>query len=170
MLDDEQHDRESFSCGKAPLDSYLRDDAIPCHLNDANRTYVATAPPDNMVLGFFSISAISVKRSKLSAATQGHVSRFSHVPAILLGQLAVRKSDQRRGMGGNLLMHAFRLAEEVSRDIGVALVIVDAIDAETVKYYEDRGFCLLPKRDRRLFISMKDIRAILPEDRGRVRG
>ena len=73
-------------------------------------------------------------------------------------------------MGGNLLMHAFRLAEEVSRDIGVALVIVDAIDAETVKYYEDRGFCLLPKRDRRLFISMKDIRAILPEDRGRVRG
>jgi predicted GNAT family N-acyltransferase len=152
------HDRGAFSCGIEALDRYLKTQAA----QDAKR-YVAAVfvlvnegEPDR-ILGYYTISATSVKLSELPLATTKKIPKYPNVPATLLGRLAV--SDRCRGMGFGefLLMDALRRSFEQSAQIASAAVVVDAKDEKGLGFYQHYGFTQFPDNQRRLFLSMKTI-------------
>ncbi|MDQ1516237.1 MAG: hypothetical protein QOE80_2067, partial [Actinomycetota bacterium] len=56
-----------------------------------------------------------------------------------------------QGLGAHLLADIFGRVVEASMKVAVLLVVVDAIDAEAVAFYEHFGFVAVPEHTHRLF-------------------
>ena len=76
--------------------------------------------------------------------------RYPHVPAALLGRLAVDLRFRRRGVGGAMVSDAL----ERTRRSGVAAyaLVVDAKDDAAVAFYRHHGFVELS--GRALFVAL----------------
>ena len=163
LLDGASHDKTSFDCGVERLNLYLRNRAVDYAENDISKTYVATPKAGNEVLGFCAVAANSIQRAELSHAVRRRVGKYEQVPAIIIGQMAVHKARQRGGIGGSLLTYVLRLADALSRKVGIALVILEARNEEVKRFYERYGFRELPRAPLLMFISMREIRSFLTQ-------
>ncbi len=161
LLDENKHERALFDCGEEDLNSYLQQKAARYAEKNISVTYVATREGDCGVIGFCAVAATSVERADLNDSFRRRAGRYKQVPAMIIGQLAVRRADTSQGVGWSLVAYALRLAESISRQIGVALVILDARDDKLIQYYERYGFRELTRVPRRMFISTREIRNIL---------
>jgi GNAT superfamily N-acetyltransferase len=81
------------------------------------------------------------------------------VPSVLLARLALDRGLQSQGLGAHLLADVFGRVVEASMKVAVRVVVVDAIDAEAVAFYEHFGFLAIPEHPHRLFQKMSDIEA-----------
>ncbi len=79
------------------------------------------------------------------------------VPAMRIGRLAVDRSAQGEGLGGQLLRHALERALELSRDVGMCIVLVDALDENAKRFYEKFGFLSLIELPLSLVLLMETI-------------
>jgi predicted N-acetyltransferase YhbS len=70
------------------------------------------------------------------------------VPAILLGRLAVAAAHQGKGLGGALVADALARAEK--SEIMAHIMVVDAKDAGSARFYAHLGFEALPGNGLRL--------------------
>ena len=64
------HDRSAFDCGKPALDDFLKRLAGQYERRDFAAVYVATTPPSNAVLGYYSLSSGSVDLTALPEAVR----------------------------------------------------------------------------------------------------
>jgi GNAT superfamily N-acetyltransferase len=80
---------------------------------------------------------------------------------MLFARFAVDKKMQHRGIGRALLKDAFIRTIEASEIGGLAAILVDAIDDKITAFYESYGFIRCPVGERRLIVSIKDVRAWL---------
>lgn len=87
--------------------------------------------------------------------------RYPVVPATLIGRLAVDKRFRGKGTGELLLMDALARCLEVSKLVASAAVIVDAKDERAKGFYIKYGFMELPGADKRLFIPIGTVEAML---------
>lgn len=163
LLDGASHDRTSFDCDVEVLNSYLRDRAVAYAEKDISKTYVAVPKASNEVLGFCAVAATSIQRTQLSRTLQRRVGKYEQVPAILIGKMAVQKALQRQGIGSSLLIYLLRLADALSRKVGIALVILEARNEDAKRLYKRHGFRELPQAPLQLFISMREIRNFLSQ-------
>ena len=85
---------------------------------------------------------------------------------VLLARLAVNADHQGQGLGGWLLAEALRKAVVAGEAAAARLVVVDAIDAEAVRFYAHHGFLAVPEHPLRLYRRMKDIRLSLEKQLG----
>ena len=87
------------------------------------------------------------------------------VPCLLLGQLATDVSWAGRGIGTGLLRHALERCVNAAALVGGRALIVKAIDAEAMAFWQRRGF--IPSKDDHLvlFRSIAAIAASLAEAR-----
>jgi GNAT superfamily N-acetyltransferase len=83
------------------------------------------------------------------------------IPVMLFARFAVHREFQGQGLGEALLRDAFLRTIGASEIGGLAAILVDAIDEKVVAYYTRCGFIECPVGDRKLMISMKDVRANL---------
>jgi len=83
--------------------------------------------------------------------------RYPLISATLLGRLAVDRRFQAQGIGEFLLLDALHRALMQSAEIATAAVVVDAIDADAVKFYQHFGFVRFPAIGSRLFLPMKAV-------------
>lgn len=92
--------------------------------------------PRESVLGFFTLSATSMRKDTLPTAMRDEP--YAVVPAALIGQLAVAHGVSGKGYGRRLVVEAFRtlLAEST---IGWRLVVVDAAPGSD-GFYTKLGF------------------------------
>jgi len=68
---------------------------------------------------------------------------YKHYPAVKIARLAVDKKLQKAGIGAELINFALGIAkQDISAIVGCKFVVVDA-KAESVEFYEKRGFRLL---------------------------
>ena len=80
---------------------------------------------------------------------------------MVLGRLAVGRSEQGKGLGASLLQDALLRAQQAADTVGVRAVLVQAIDAKARDFYLRFGFSPSPIDDLRLMLLMKDLRAFL---------
>ncbi len=158
-LDPSKHDRGGFSCGKAPLDRFLREQADQERRRGVSQTYVLANGRE--ILGFYSLAATSVDLSLVPPEIGKKLPRYPVVPAILLGRLAVDARCAGQGRGEHLLADALRASFETSKKIGAAFVIVDALDKDAAAFYAYMGFCPFQDRPQKLFLRMIDVKAVL---------
>ena len=147
----ERHDLEAFSCGKAPLDDWLKRHARNAS-GQGTRTYVLVDAETRSVIGYCAIAPHLVERDALP----GEIGRGAprQIPAILLAKLALDQRLQGQGLGGELLIRALALIVESSRKAGGKVVVVDAVDDEAAAFYERHDFKRLPGNPHRLVMKL----------------
>lgn len=151
-----QHKRKNFDCGRASLNRYLGRQASQDQRRHVAAPFVV-CDDDERVIGYYTLSAISVDASGLDGHTAHRLPNYPEIPAILLGRLAVDQSQKGKGLGRRLLVDALFRAFRQSGEIGAWAVIVDAIDDEGVAFYTHFGFQQFEDNPSRLFLPMTAI-------------
>lgn len=155
-----QHDRKAFDCGNDKLNDFLHHHARKNHENNSAKTFLAIDTIDNNILGFYSLSPISVLYTSVPDNLKKGLGRYD-VPAFLLGRLAVHKSMQGKGLGGQLLLAAGRRCLAVSSQVGGVAMVIDAKDERAAQWYASYGGGRLLDKPLTLMIPLKTIKAAL---------
>lgn len=159
-----RHDRASFHCGVAELDRYLREQAGQDQRRRVAACYVAVDPDaPKAVLGYYTLSAYSVRLQQLPRATIRQLPRYPDVPAALIGRLAVAAGRQGQRLGEQLLIDALERTLALRDTIGVFAVVVDALSADAAGFYARFGFMAFPSEPLRLFLPVATIEAAFGE-------
>jgi predicted GNAT family N-acyltransferase len=153
------HDRTSFCCGKALLDEFIQRLATQYDKKDMGRTYVAVAPGDVRVVGYYTLSTGALAFASLSEEISRKLPRHP-IPVIHLGRLAVDQSAKGRRLGETLLVDALRRCSELAEQVGVYAVEVYALDEEARGFYLKYGFISLADDLLHLYLSMKAVRKL----------
>ena len=155
------HDLSHFESGKPELDRWLREFARHAAANRTGRTFVWHRG-DRVVAAYYTLAAHEVAKTVLPKRVgRGGPDR---VPAVLLARLALDRGLHGRGLGAVLLADALSRVVEASRKVAVRVVVVDAIDAAAVAFYERFGFSAVAEHPYRLFQKMSDIEAAYSDE------
>lgn len=152
------HNLETFDCGTAELNDWLRRAARHAEAANTGRTFVWVASGSRGVVGYFTLAAHLIRRAEVPKRI-GHGSPEA-IPAILLARLALDRSLHGQGLGGQLLRDALERAVEASGRAAGRLIVVDAIDDAAVGFYRRFGFQLCPG-SRRLVRKTSEVAAAL---------
>lgn len=151
---DRRHDRKRFDCGVPELNEYLDRYARQNHESGGAKTFVAVSPPEPArVLGFYSISPSAIEFAHVPANLTRRLGRYD-VPVFRLGRLAVDRSMQGQGLGGDLLLSAGLRALAVAAEVGGVALAIDAKDEGAVRWYERFGALPLLDDPLRLILPL----------------
>jgi len=155
------HDRESFACGEAELNAFLRHHARQSHEQGGAKTFVA-APVDmgKRILGFYSLSPASIDYARTPALMRKRLVRYD-VPVFRLGCLAVERTVQGHGLGGQLLLAAGRRCLLAAVKVGGVALLIDARNEHVADWYESYGALPLLDAPRSLLLPLVTIEAAL---------
>jgi GNAT superfamily N-acetyltransferase len=147
-----KHDRSSFDCGTAELNTYLQKQASQDQRRRFTVCFLLIDSANDKIAGYYTLAAASVLLSDLPEATRKKLPRYPSVPVVRIGRLAIALSYQARGLGGALLADAIIRAG--STEMGVYAVIVDAKDAAAAAFYEHHGFKMFESAPQVMFLPI----------------
>ncbi|MDR3518240.1 MAG: GNAT family N-acetyltransferase [Azospirillaceae bacterium] len=152
------HDVSAFSCGKPPLDHWLKGRALSNQ--EKGFTAVLVVHDEGRVIGFYGLAPTAVVPNALPRSIRTGQPP-DPVPCLLLGQLATDLDWTGRGIGTGLVKHALRRCVMAAKLVGGRALLVNAVDSEAAAFWRRRGF--LPSRDDPLILvrSIADIAASL---------
>lgn len=154
------HDRDAFRCGHVALDRYLQQQARQDVQSQVAAVFVALTPPDNQVLGYYSLSASNITAADLPPDMARKLPRYPHLPVTLIGRLAIDQPSKGQGLGRFLLMDALYKSLQAATTIAAMAVVVDAKNDAAAAFYQGYGFMPLSTVEGRLFLSMKTVAAL----------
>ncbi len=156
------HLRGAFSCGKPPLDDFIRRLVSQYEKRNLGRTYIAVQPGETRVCGYYTLASSAIAFQNLPETSARKLPRHP-VPVVLIARLAVDQAVQGQGLGETLLLDAFRRCLELADKLGIHAVEVDAIDLQARGFYEKYGFVPLLDNELHLFLPVSTIRDGLAE-------
>lgn len=140
QLKPKRHDRDGFACGEPALDAYLRQQAAQHHRDGISTTHVLVDDADPArILGYYSLSAAQLLLTDLREADRKRLPAYP-VPAIRMGRLAVSAGERGKGHGGYLLAHAVARCLGLREQLGVRVLLVDALNEKAAAFYRAYGF------------------------------
>jgi GNAT superfamily N-acetyltransferase len=134
------HDRSQFCCGDQEPDTYLKRFARQHASARVSRTYVAVK--GTTILGFYCLAMAAIRKDHLPPIYRTKFPNFP-LPVARLARLAVDLKFQRQGVGELLLANALSRCLDLSDEIGMVGVIVDAKNETAQRFYERFEFDLL---------------------------
>ncbi|MGF1641462.1 MAG: GNAT family N-acetyltransferase [Rhodospirillales bacterium] len=157
------HDRAGFRCGTTALDDYIAKQASQDVRRHISQVFVAIESGREEIFGYYTLCAGSVDQMALPQEIARRLPRYP-VPVAMLGRLAVATAHQGSGLGKVLVADACKRVLQASGDVAMMAVVGDAKDAAARRFYERFGFTLLPDSNRRMFLPMASLRAIVDGD------
>ena len=155
------HERDSFDCGDAALNEFLRRHARKSHIRGSAKTFLAMDNADGKtILGYYSVSPASVAYARVPRVISRGLAHHE-VPVFRLARLAVRRSVQGRGLGGQLLLAAGRRCLLVAAQAGGVALLIDAKDERAAQWYSRYGALPLLDAPRSLLLPFETIQAAL---------
>ena len=158
------HPRESFDCGDAELNTWLRRFARQNHESGGAKTFLAINDADGHVLGFYSLAPAVASYDQTPETLRKGLPRHD-VPGYRLARLATDLAAQGRGLGGQLLMAAGRRCLRVAAEAGGVALYIDAKSERAAAWYETFGAVRLVGAANappiRLVLPLKTIEAAL---------
>ena len=155
-----KHKRDQFSSGIEPLDAYLHRQAGQEAKRHVAAPFVLIEPPSDQVLAYYTLSSSSIDLTDLPADLAKKLPRYSDMPVILMGRLAVDARLKGNGLGEFLLMDALR--QSAQNPIAAMALIVDAKDQSAKSFYQHFDFIPLQNKPMRLFLPMTTIKKLFP--------
>lgn len=156
-LDSSKHERAAFDCGAEALNRYLQERASQDMKRRAAGCWVLCHKDSpQKVLGYYTLSPESVDIRDLGAASPTLLKKLPRYPrlgAVLLGRLAVDRSQKGKGFGEMLLHDAMLRA--LHAEIPSVLMVTDPKDEQAEAFYRKYGFDRLSAT--RLFTTMQRI-------------
>lgn len=149
---DKSIDRSAFDCGVHPaLNLYIAEHAGQDQKRNVSRTFLYVE--NEALLGYYTLANTSVALSDLSEEHTKKMPRYP-MPAVLLSRLAVDKAVRGQGLGQRLMSDFFRRVYAISKQSGVAFIVVDAKDDDAADYYRKKlGFVPSTNSPLRLVLS-----------------
>jgi ribosomal protein S18 acetylase RimI-like enzyme len=147
------HNRKKFDCGEQNLNKYLQRYARQNAEKNLSETYVLTDESKN-ILGFYTINTVSLDYD--AYPLRGDLPKYA-IPSALIGRLAVDKNHQGNGYGKILLVDALNRIVEISDEIGIHCITVDAKDENAKGFYKSFGFKELLDEKKYLYISIEKV-------------
>jgi ribosomal protein S18 acetylase RimI-like enzyme len=139
-LDTRLHKRANFRCGIPILDAYLQRQAGQHQRDGIATTHVLVDDADpTRILGYCSLAAAQLQVHDLQPADRQRLPAYP-VPAVRLGRLAVVTEAQGKGYGQLLLGHATNCSMALRGQLGVRVLVVDALDERAGAFYRLHGF------------------------------
>jgi len=155
------HDRDAFDCGDTVLNTFLRSHARKSHVQGGAKTFLAVADAGSkQILGFYSISPASIAFNRTPELIRHGLARHE-VPVFRLARLAVDRSIQGCGMGGQLLLSAGRRCLQVASQVGGIVILINAKNERVAQWYSDYGAVPLLDEPLSLLLPFKSIHAAL---------
>lgn len=121
-----------FDWGDDDLNEFLLEDSFGNLDNSLSKIYLCLY--ENKVIGFFSLSADSIKINEKLEIT------YPMYPAIKIGRLAVHKDFQNMHVGSLLLDWIVGFCLELRKDIGIRFVSIDAYNQEGIISFYSKNF------------------------------
>lgn len=134
-----RHDRIAFTCGRPPLDDFIRTRVSQYEKRRLGKTFVAVPPGEKRVIGYYTLASGAVAFERMPADASRKLPRHP-VPVVLLARLAVDQTAQGQGLGEGLLVDALQRTLNLSAELGVHAVEVDALDDTAAAFYRKYGF------------------------------
>jgi ribosomal protein S18 acetylase RimI-like enzyme len=153
------HRIETFTSGASTLDGWLQRKARVNQLSGASRTYVVCR--GEQVVGFYALAAGSISHDHLPRKLKQNMP--DPIPVIVLGRLAIDLTEQGNGLGRALLRDAVLRVSAAAREVGVAAILVHALNERAKAYYIGCGFAETAVEPMTLIVRIADIKALLGE-------
>lgn len=131
------HDRSAFDCGNDVLNRYFHTQVSQDVKRRANSCYVLI-DENQSVVGFYTVCSASMPHQELSDIFKKKLARYTHLPATLIGRLAIDVRHQGKSLGAVLLADAVKKAQ--NSPIASSVIIVDAKDENAIRFYRHFGF------------------------------
>lgn len=157
-----EHIRDSFDCGIAELNEFLKKFARQNEDFAIARTFVAIRPKDLMVRGYYTLRTGQVEINNIPPEDTKRFPRYP-VPVIHLARLAVDKTVQGERLGETLLMDALEKALAVSRSVAAYAVEVISINGTARSFYLKYGFKELIDDQLHLYLPLRIIAQLFNE-------
>jgi len=155
------HDRKAFDCGEPALNNYLVRYARQNHESGGAKTFVAVAPDSpTRILGYYSLCPASLEYARTPELLQRGLGRYD-VPMFRLGRLAVDRTVQGQGLGGQLLVSAGVRCIAVAAQVGGRALLIDAKNERAAKWYASYGAIALLDAPLTLVLPLSVIERIL---------
>jgi len=156
----DSHGTAGFTCGVIALDQWLRSVARQHISKGISRTFCAVdADSPAQILGYYSLTVAELDTDKLPKDFARKLPR--RAPLVLIGRLANSVTVRGKGIGSMLLIDALRRVVEVSNNVGVSLIMVDAKDDKAASFYQHFGFVPLPDTPLRLVLPVATAKQLL---------
>lgn len=156
----DSHDRIAFHSGSPELDHYFHHQAG----QDARRKVAApfvlvdTSGSSDAIVGYYTLSAYSVKLGELPQAVAKKLPRYPprypRLPATLLGRLAIASAYRGQKLGRLLLMDALYRSWRNTAEVASLGVVVEALDDAARAFYLHHEFVHLQDHPNSLFLRM----------------
>jgi GNAT superfamily N-acetyltransferase len=156
-----EHPRKQFRCGEAKVDDWLAAKALQ---NQEKHLSVTKVLLDDAgaIAGYYTLATGQVDFGDLPAeAAKGLPRRL--LPVAVLAWLGVRAERQGQGLGRLLLAQALRDCHEAGKTFAFIAVILDCLNDEAKAFYRRWDFAELPGHPYRLFLSAKQLDAMMKE-------
>ena len=159
---DPTHDTSSFHCGNPALDAWLRERALRNQETGDSRSFVVTQ--ERRVVAYYALSTASAARVALPGSLRRNAP--DPVSLLLLGQLAVDRSHQGKGLGSELLRDACMRTLAVLRHAGFRALATHPIDDNAARFYARFGFTAVPASQPPLMVlSVRHLASALAASR-----
>ncbi|HEY9871506.1 MAG TPA: GNAT family N-acetyltransferase [Candidatus Obscuribacterales bacterium] len=148
--------RHIHLCGEESLNDYLKNRALQARKATGTVTWVI--PHRERIIGYYSSVFGDIEQAQAPRKAAGAVHPYP-VPYLKIARLAVDNNYKGQGLGAVLVLHALQQAATASDMAGLRMVVVDALKADVVHFYEKFGF----KRydDLSMFVLIKDVKKTL---------
>jgi GNAT superfamily N-acetyltransferase len=155
------HNRQAFDCGEAALNEFLQRYARKSHELGGAKTFLAISGADKeTILGFYTLCPASIEYARTPELVRLGLARHD-VPCFRLARLAVDRSVQKQGLGGQLLLAAGRRCLLAAREVGGVALLIDAKNEAVAKWYASYGAVPLADTPLTLLLSLATIEAAL---------
>lgn len=150
-----EHDRNSFACGVAALDRYLKTQATQDGRRYVANTFVISPAGSRTIAGFYTLAAAAILSDGLPPEMRARLPRYERLPAALVGRLAVDTRFRSRGLGRALVFDALERA--MRSDPAVFALLVEAKDEAAAEFYRRNEFRPLVDEPLRLFLPLATV-------------
>ena len=145
------HQINSFACGEAVLDEWLRRRALSNQISGASRTFVV-ATSQKEVMGYYALAAGAVAHQDATRSTRQNMP--DPVPVMVLARLAVDARAQGMKLGAAMLQDALQRCVLVSQNTAVRAMLVHALNDRARQFYEYYGFKASPTHPMTLMLRL----------------
>ena len=80
-----------------------------------------------------------------------------NLPAVKIARLAVAKGVQKQGLGKHMMINAMKRVINISENVGIIGLFVDAKDQGAKEYYLNFGFIPLSDHSLKLFLPLSTL-------------
>ncbi|MGX5844975.1 GNAT family N-acetyltransferase [Mesorhizobium sp. ArgA1] len=155
-----RQDRAGFDCGDQDLNGFLRAHARRNHERGASKTFLAVSRQEDTILGYYTLSPAAAEFERVPEKLRKGLGRYE-VGGFRLARLAVARSAQGQGLGGQMLLAAALRCIRAAAEVGGTLMFIDAKNDRAAAWYRSYGALGLDDRPLTLFLPLASFEAAL---------